>query len=386
MILSADRLIFGDSKQNPEQKALLVQDGLIKEIGDFEALCAKYPGEPVERYPGCTIMPGMIDMHIHMAVDGAEDAEQYSDYMWALSGANMMQKTIEAGVTTVRDVSSRDNLSLSLRRAGERGYVNVPRIITCNLGICMTGGHGASLGSIVRECDGEWEIRKGIRAQFKKGADWIKVLTSEGYRGEEYKQEELDAAVDECHRMGRLVAAHAGYVPSTSMCVKAGFDTIEHGTYLTVDEAKLMKQQGQTWVPTIIAFSYIADHLATSARYSKNVYIPKAAQVYKENFKKLYDTGVNTACGTDQMLKGASVCPVWGECDYMVKYGISELQAIECATKNGAIALKMDDRLGQIKEGFIADLIVVSGDPSADIACLKQVSATYIGGECRFKA
>lgn len=382
MIIAPERIIFGSSRVLPgEGLAVLVTEGIIAAVAPLAQLIADYPAETVEQFPGATLLPGLIDLHVHLGYDGKVQGSD-SEYLWTLSAARMMRAALDAGVTTVRDVGSRDGLAASVRRAAAAGYLKTPRIVTCNQGICMTGGHGADVSGIAAECDGEWEIRKAIRLQFREGADWIKILTSEGYRGEELTQHELDAAVDECHRMGRKCAAHAGYPPSVAMCIRAGFDTIEHGTYLTVEQAHYMAQNGQTWVSTIIAFASIAEsYLAGGPGYGDATeYIVRAAEAYRDNFKKLYDTGVRVACGTDQMLPGSPVCPVAGECGYMVRYGITPLQAIECATKNAADTLGLGESLGQIRPGYCADLLLTDGDPAQDISALHRVRAVWREG------
>lgn len=388
MILKADRIVVGDGKTVLEGAAVCVRDGRIAAVGASEELQARFPDQQVREYPGATLLPGLIDMHVHIGYYYEKaDAAAYDEnpMLMALFAADKMKKTLEAGVTTVRDVSSPLNIARTLKLAEEKGYVTLPRIVTSGQGICMTGGHGWTLRNGVCECDGEWEIRKAIRRQFREGADWIKVLTSEGYRGQELTQSELDAAVDECHRMGRKTAVHAGYVPSVEMAIRAGFDTIEHGTYLTVEQAREMKEKGIAWTPTIVAFSYIRDKMAAEAAESGLEldfgYIAKAADVYERNFKALYDTGVTVITGTDQVMDDAPTSPVARECQYMVDFGITPLEAIACATKNCAEVLEMGHELGQVKENYLADLIVVDGDASQDILALRSIRAVVARGE-----
>ena len=391
MIISASRVILGDRQLQPlEDAAILVQDGIIKEIDSCDKLAAANPAEQLVNYPDATLLPGLIDMHVHIGTDGAPDAGGFNDYMWALCAVSQLHQAFSMGVTTVRDVSSRDGLATTLREAVARGYAVLPRILTSNLGICMTGGHGYDTHETVLQCDGEWEIRKAIRRQYRDGADWVKILSSEGQRGQEYTQAELNAAVDECHRMGRLCAAHAGYQPSVAMCVKAGFDSIEHGTFLTVEEALQMNRHDQTWVPTIIAFAYIEEQINAGIPYAKteelNNYFHLAVDAYAKNFKRLYETGVRVTCGTDQVVWQAPRYPVAQEAAYMVRYGISPLAAIETATKNGADALRLGDKLGQIKQGYIADILVTEGNPARDILDLQRVKAVYQSGELRYRS
>ncbi len=388
MIVKADRVIVGDGKSVLEGAAVCVQDGRIAAVGIPQELRSQFPLEDVIEFPGASLLPGLIDMHVHIGYfgerDDASEFEKNSD-LAALFAVDSMKKTLEAGVTTVRDVSSARGIAQTLRRAEQKGLAVIPRIITCGQGICMTGGHGWTMTGAVCECDGEWEIRKAIRRQLRDGADWIKVLTSEAYRGQELTQPELDAAVDECHRMGCKVAVHAGYIPSVEMAIKAGFDTIEHGTYLTAEQAHEMREKGIAWTPTIVAFSYIRDVMRNAAGEQESGldlgYIGEASDIYERNFKALYDTGVTVVTGTDQVLGGAPVSPVARECQYMVDYGITPLEAIACATRNCAEVLGMGDELGQVRENYLADLIAVDGDPSKDILALKNVRAVILKGE-----
>jgi len=383
-------MVFGDQNTPPQDNwALLLKGGRIAAVGPLAELHRQYPSEPVVHHPEATILPGFIDMHIHLGVAGAANPHNIGDFEWALRAYAQLSKAFAVGVTTVRCVASKDGLGVALRTAGEAGLLQLPRLFTVNQGICMTGGHAHDSHGNAVECDGEWEIRKAIRQNFREGADWIKILTSRGKRGQEFTQEELNAAVDECHRMGRLCAAHAGYQPSVSMCIKAGFDTIEHGTFMTVEEAHIMREKGQTWVPTIMAFTYISDQIKAGQSYSRipgsDEYFHLAAEQYAQDFKALYDTGVRTACGTDMVMWGAPAFPVAQELAYKVKYGITPLQAIETATKNGAEALRLGEQLGQLAPGYIADVQVVAGDPSADIADLLNVIEVYQEGELRYR-
>ena len=388
MILTADRVIFGDSKKPPRNVAVYIVENEIAGVGPLEELKSRFPAETVKSYPGATIMPGMIDLHIHLGTDRSPDYHVFSDYMWAFSAVFTMGEALKRGVTTVRDVGSHTNLAIDLRKASRRGYVTVPRIFTCDTGLIMTGGHGTIFTDM--ECDGEWEIRKAIRDHFKRGADWIKILTSEAYRGQEYTQQELDAAVDECHRMGRPVAVHAGYQPSVKMAIKAGFDTIEHGTCMDLDDANEMIKKGITWVPTMTAFFYMAEcrragedpSRGNHYRGKKEDYFYFTEKVYNANFKKLYDTGVKVACGTDMYITGMPACPVPYEMNLMVKLGLTPLQAIETATKNNGEALRMDLKIGQIEEGYLADIIVVEGNPAEDVGALENIREVYLDGKC----
>lgn len=239
----------------------------------------------------------------------------------------------------------------------------------------MTGGH---CWDEVIEVDGPWAIRKEIRRQVRDGAEWVKILTSHRSHIPEYTQEELDAAVDECHRRGIKCVVHAGTHPSIQMCIDAGFDTIEHGTFLTVEQAQQMKEKGIAWTPTIMAYTYLYevckknieegnanvfnDPVAAKEQRDYAYYEP-AFKAYRDNFKKLYDTGVTVCTGSD-----------------MVMYG-SPVQAIQTATSNPAKVLGKEKELGLLEEGFIADIAVVDGDLSEDIKNIYNIHTVYLNGK-----
>lgn len=347
----------------------------------LHALREAFPDEEVRAYQNATILPGLIDAHTHINYDGwPEQQFQEASYAAGAYVAARLRKGLERGVTTVRDLGSPDGMAKAMKDAAQKGYITIPRIITSNQAITMTGGH-ASNEAITVERDGEWEIRKEIRNQIKKGADWIKIMDSKGYRGAEFSQEELNAAVDEAHRFHVPIAVHAGWAPSVDMCVQAGFDSIEHGTSMTMEHAKIMQKAGRHLVPTILAFKRVVVEFAESDDAWMAAYAEVALEKSK-NVKQFYDAGVNIACGTDTPY-GSDLppYPVALEAECMVEIGLTPMQAIETATKNGAELLRMGDRLGQIKPGYTADILIVDGDPSQDIRALQNVRAVYFGGQ-----
>lgn len=392
MILSADRVLAGDKTAPVKDDAVLVRDGRICAVGALRDLQTAYPAEEVCAYPGCTLLPGMIDLHVHLACppDPTYYGRNESVSLRALYAGARMRATLAAGVTTIRDAASADGIGVALKRAAAAGILRAPRIFACLRGICMTGGHGAgALADGVIEADGPEEVRKAVRLNLKQGADCIKVLTSEGYRGQELDFDELSAAAREAHRFGAKIAAHAGYGDSIQMCIDAGFDSIEHGTHLTAAQAAQMREHGQTWVPTVLVFNYVYDQSQKRRETlgdlsdvpSVEKYLKDCVETYRQNVRALYDTGVRVATGTDTDCtdyKGAS--PVALECEYLVGCGLTPPEAVECATKNGADYLGLGDRLGQVREGYIADLILAEGDPSRDIGALKKIAATYQAG------
>lgn len=398
MIIRTEQIITGDGSTVLRGEAVCIdENGSIVGIGSLEALRARWPDAPVRDYPGATLLPGLIDMHVHTGYWWSKpDSAEYNDYLVAYMALDNARRALQSGVTTIRDVSSPAHLCVTMTKAAQKGFIDIPRIVNSGVGLCMTGGHGWPLKGGIREVDGPWALRTAVREQIRDGAQWIKLLTSHRTDTPEFTQEELDAAVDEAHRVGVKIAVHAGTQPAIGMCIDAGFDTIEHGTYMTVAQARRMREKNLVWVPTIIAYTAIYEYLSARAGGpTGNVvadgamkdydYYKRAAEAYRDHFAELIATGVRTVTGTDMVIDGAPATPVAREVKYMVDYGMEPLSAIRAATANGAEALGMADRIGQVKEGLAADLLVVRGDPLADIAALSDVAEVYAGGKpvCR---
>lgn len=394
MIYCAKHLVVGDGKTYISDGAVCVgKDGKIAGVGKRPEIIARFPEESVVDYGEATLLPGLFDMHVHFGYYYSQpDQDNFDDYMVAYYGAEQAKQAIRLGITTVRDVSSPHDLCKRIRQAGEKGYLTVPRIFHTDTGICMTGGHGHDDG--IPEVDSPWAIRKKIREQIRDGADWIKLLTSNRAAIPEYTQEELDAAVDETHRVGKKCVVHAGIEPSLQMCIDAGFDTIEHGTFLTLEQAEQMAKKGIAWTPTITAYTVLYEF--TKAKMAAGVdpsdrigakairdmaFFEPAYLAYKNNFKTLYDTGVTVLAGSDMVLYEAPPLPINRELALMVEYGITPLQAIQTATGNPAKVLDIESVTGQLKEGLEADMIVVVGNAAEDISALNALKVVFMSGK-----
>lgn len=399
MIISAKYLMTGDGKTVLEDKAVLTgADGKIKKIASKEELVKEFPDEEVKEYGDATILPGLFDMHVHLAYWYSQpDSFNYNDQMITLYALQHAQAAFERGITSVRDLSSYHGVCKNLKLAAEKGFITVPKITHTDTGMCMTGGHACDE---VPEVDGPWEVRKEIRKQVRDGAEWVKILTTHRSHIPEFTQEELDAAVDECHRRGIKCAVHAGTNPGIQMCIDAGFDTIEHATFMTVDHAKQMAEKGIAWTPTIMAYTLLYEickekmenHAGTPVNdpvMQKEIndyqYFEPAYKAYRDNFKKFYDTGVTVIAGTDMVMYQSPLLPLPRELQYMVEYGITPIQAIQTATSNPAKVLGVENERGLIKEGLDADILVVGGDLSKDIKCLNDVKLVTMDGKRVFE-
>ncbi|MGN0332675.1 MAG: amidohydrolase family protein [Lachnospiraceae bacterium] len=395
MILGAKWIITGDGETVLENQAVRIDEmGMIAQIGQLDELKKTWPGEEVQDFGEATILPGMCDMHCHLGYWYSQpDSFNYNDQMIMMYALQHAQAAFTKGITSVRDCYSPCGVCRTLKMAEDKGFITIPRITHVGEGMCMSGGH---CWDEVVQVDGPWEIRKEIRKQVRDGAEWVKLLSSHRSHIPEYTQEELDAAADECHRRGIKCVVHAGTHPTIQMCIDAGFDTIEHGTFLTVEQAQQMKEKGIAWTPTIFAYTYLyetckknieegnadvfSDPVAAKEQRDFAFYQP-AYEAYRDNFKKLYDTGVTVCTGSDMVMYGAPVLPVQEELTYMVKYGITPVQAIQTATANPAKVLEREDELGMIKEGLIADITVVDGNLSQDINCIFNTNTVFLGGK-----
>ena len=398
MIISAKYLITGDGKTVLTDKAVLIENEKIGKIGELEELKKQYPDEEVKEYGDATLLPGLCDMHVHLGYYYSQpDTFNYDPKLIQLYALQHAQAAFERGITSVRDMSSAAGVCKTLKLAAEKGFIKVPRITHTDTGICMTGGHA---WEEVVEVDGPWEVRKEIRRQVRDGAEWVKVLTTHRAHIPELTQEELDAAVDECHRRGIKCGVHAGTNPGIQMCIDAGFDTIEHATFMTVDHAKQMAEKGIAWTPTIMAYTLLYDicneNLKKNAGAPVNdpvmqkemkdyQYFEPAYKAYKEHFKEFYDTGVTVIAGTDMVMYDSPLLPLPRELQYMVEYGITPVQAIQTATSNPAKVLGVAEERGLVAEGMDADLLVVGGNLSEDITCLNDVKLVTLAGERVFE-
>lgn len=394
MIISANTMITGDGVTVLKDSALRINEqGRIEKVGSKADVIAAYPDDEVIDYGDSTILPGMCDMHCHLGYWYSQpDSFNYNDQMIMMYALQHAQAAFTKGITSVRDCYSPHGVCKTLKISEEKGFITIPRITHVDAGMCMTGGH---CWDEVIQVDGPWAIRAEIRKQVRDGAEWVKLLTSHRSHIPEYTQEELDAAADECHRRGIKCVVHAGTHPSIQMCIDAGFDTIEHGTFLTVEQAQQMKEKGISWTPTIFAYTYLyevckknieegnadvfSDPVAAKEQRDYAYYEP-AYESYRDNFKKLYDTGVTVCTGSDMVMYGAPVLPVQEELTYMVKYGITPVQAIQTATANPAKVLGRENELGSLKEGLLADITVVDGDLSKDIHCIFDTNTVFLGG------
>lgn len=346
---------------------------------------------------GATLLPGFIDCHTHITSDPGDYYERVvrtSAIDEAVRAHVFAERTLLAGFTTVRNVGAGDFVDVALKRAIDDGYAHGPRIVPAGHAIGATGGHGDFTGAspylhidgFTGVADGVEAVRLKVREQVKYGADVIKMIATAGVLSEEdsvgapqYTQAEMDALVDEAHRWGRKVAAHAHGTEGIKMAVRAGVDSIEHGSLIDDEGIRMMKAHGTYLVADIYDDDYI---LAEYARLNfPQKILDKERQVgrlQRENFRKAVRAGVKIAYGTD-----AGVYPHGNNGKQFAKaveWGQTPMQAIKSATTMAADLLGRSQQLGSASAGRYADLVAVNGDPLADIRELEQVAFVMKGG------
>ncbi len=379
--------------------AVVIEGDKVKSVGPSAQLTAALPlGAQIIDLGNATVLPGLIDCHVHLTSNPGNYYERNFRQSSADVAALMhvyARRTLFAGFTTVRNVGAPDYLDFSLRRAINTGLVAGPRMLCCGVFLSATGGHGDLNGmspSVHIDhvasgiADGPEAIRTTIRNNVKYGADWIKILASAGVLSEEesvgrpqYSEEEMKAAVDEAKLWGRSVAAHAHGPEAIKMAVRAGVKSIEHCSLVDDEGIALMKQKGAWLVPTIYCVDFV------NAEYAKLGYpehiLNKARMVDQqrvETFHKAVNAGVRIAFGTD-----AGVYPHGQngrEFHYMVERGMTPMAAIQSATTGAAEMLGWQDKVGQLAPGYFADLIAVADDPVANIRALENVPFVVKGG------
>jgi imidazolonepropionase-like amidohydrolase len=387
-------LIDGTGGEPMPGSVVLVEGEKVSAVGGRDALQIPLGAEQIDA-SGKYLLPGMIELHSHMfhpaMVTGAM-AKEPPAYA-ALYAANNLRQALQAGITTVRDVGDMDYLDLSLKRAIAEGVILGPRLFVSGRGICMTGGHGSQLEGFMRIADGPVDVRKAVREQIEAGVDWIKILTTHRTHTPEYTQEELDAGVDEAHRLGYRVACHAASLPGTGMAVQAGVDTLEHGTFLTEGTADRMADQGTVWVPTCYVINTVSEFCnqrlkdpsaPRAMRRQLEIMVKWVDECLEElpsSFDKVLQRDVLIGAGTDVIALTQPYAALPEEVAFLTQYGCTPMQAIESATRIGAEALGQSESLGTVEQGKYADLIMVDCDPLQDIGVLQEVSWVMKGGK-----
>jgi len=392
--IRAGHLIDGKSDRPIDNALILVQGDKIVSVTPGGS--APQDAEVIDLSQS-TVLPGFVDAHTHVLLNGDIGADEYDKQLlkWsipyrAILAARNAQIALSHGFTTLRDVETEGAMyaDVDVKKAIVNGEITGPRMQTATRAMAPTGAYplmGYSweleVPKGVQYVDGVDEIRKAVREQIMNGADLIKYYSDHGYfygpdgvlhSHVNFTDEEAHEIVAETHRLGRKVAAHAIGNDGIAAALRAGVDSIEHGDGLTAPQMEEMAQRGIYWVPTIIVGAYVAE--------GRQGPWPKMVETEKSAFQLALTKGVKIALGTDAGGFDWKVLNEAKEFEYYVNYGMTPMQAIRTATVTASELLGWQDRIGTVEPGKFADIVAVSGDPLKDITELQRVRFVMKGG------
>ncbi|MGB3182008.1 MAG: amidohydrolase family protein [Cyclobacteriaceae bacterium] len=399
-LIHAGKLIDGVSDKVKKEMTIVVEDDRITSI---EKGYTKADGsDKVIDLKNMTVMPGLIDMHVHL--ENQTSPDNYTKRFLnneadiAFSSLAYAKNTLMAGFTTVRDVGG-TGVNIALRNAINRGLVEGPRVFTSGKSIATTGGHADPTNGMKKELmgnpgpaegvvNGPAEARRAVRQRYKNGADMIKITATGGVlsvakdgSGPQFRMDELEAIIETANDYGMHVAAHAHGAEGMKRAVMAGVTTIEHGSYMTEEVMDLMKEKGTYLVPTLTAGRTVADSAKVPGYYPAIV-VPKALAVGPQiqgTFAKAYKRGVNIVFGTDA---GVFIHGFNGrEFELMVEGGMPAMEAIQAATSVAAKVLGQEENFGSLEEGKYADIVATPENPVDNISTMNNVGFVMKGGK-----
>jgi len=387
LIISAPLLIDGFGGA-PVSNALVAIAGDKIVYAGNEDSAPEFPGAQRLDIPEACMMPGLIDMHVHPTYfweerDSAaytlatEDALVYSPVMIAMLAVANLREALLSGVTTARDTGSINEIMFDVRRAVQKGLIPSPKLYLAGRLIVPTGGHVHYLTGLANQADGPYGFRTAVRQEIRAGADFIKLANN----SQDCTQEELNAAVDEAHRLGKKVACHTSRPPSQRMAIEAGVDTFEHGTP-TSEEIDLAVEKGITWTPTLnITHEYLR-WCEGRLSHPDPIQVKDAREEYADTMQEIerkhasmeyaLKAGIRLVAGTDSYIGDIRFGAMPDEMRWLIEYGCSPMQAIQAATLWAAESMGWTD-IGALQPGRLADVIAVEGNPLEDIRAMDKV-------------
>jgi imidazolonepropionase-like amidohydrolase len=399
-LIHAGTLIDSVGEVPRHQVTVVVEGERIAAIED--GFSAPQPGDQVIDLSKETVTPGWIDCHVHLDIvispQFYTDAVMLNPGDFALRAAYNAKLTLMAGFTTVRNVGDRANSTIALKKSIAKGEAIGPRIYTAGKPIGTTGGHADPTDGFNEKVmswaapsdgviNGPEQARQAVRQHYKEGADLIKIMASGGVLSVEVSgdnsqmdEDEIKAVVTTAHEYGMKVAVHAHGAEAIRRSVKAGVDSIEHGTYMDDEDIALMKEHGTWYVPTISAGRWVAEKAKVHGFFPELVR-PKALAIGPQvdaTFAKAHKAGVKIAFGTDTGVSGHGDNAQ--EFVYMVQDGMSPMESIRTGTRNAAALIGIDKDVGTVEAGKYADLVAVPGDLLADITLVSKVNFVMKGG------
>lgn len=406
-IIHAGTLLAVPGTSPTKNQSIIVENNSIKEVrnGFITAEQAGYTNEDVIiiDLKNHFVLPGLMDMHTHITGERDPNANPYE---WikleeadnAYRAIPYAKRTLQAGFTTIRNLGGDSNVMNALKRAINSGLVEGPRILASTGAISATGGHGDThgynsdimhmIGVDKSICDGADDCRRAVRDLVKRGADVIKITATGGVLsntaagvGQQLTDDELKAIVETARSLGRKVAAHAHDSGGVNAALRAGVNSIEHGSYLNDESIQLFKEKNAYLVPTLLAGVSVKEELEINDKIPPAIAekIKQVAPVVEASFKKALKGGVTIAFGTDSGVSKHGINA--REFELMVQYGMDENEAIKSATITTAKLIGMTDSLGTIEKNKLADIIAVEGNPLKDISLLKDIKFVMKDGK-----
>ncbi|HET9097417.1 MAG TPA: amidohydrolase family protein [Candidatus Baltobacteraceae bacterium] len=379
MIIRAGVLYDGTMNAPRRNVDVLIEGGQVRELRDASGSC--------DRQAAC-VTPGMVNAHVHLEMSGQPDpmaiVHQYTPMQRMLHAVENANKTLKAGVTTVRDVGASDAIAIEIRDAVERAGIPGPRMRAAGKVLCMTGGHGWPIG---RAIDSPWEARKGVREQRLAGADCLKLIATGGVLTKgavpgiaQLTIEEMSAACEEAHRHGMRVAAHAIGTEGIKNALRSGVDSIEHGHMLDDEAIALFKERGAYLVPTLTAPTCILEHAETGGQ--PDFVVRKARDINEHmlrNITRAFKAGVKIAGGSDAGTPFNYHERYADEVVLMHKLlGMTPQQALHAATAVAAELVGL--HRGVLQPGEPADLLLLDSDVERDLNALSRPLAVFKQG------
>lgn len=390
-VIKAGKLIDGKGGKPILDAAVIIEDGIIREVGEAKKMALPETAAIID-LGDKTILPGMIDCHVHIGSNGEARYEMLTvkeliPYK-ALKAAVNARTDLEAGFTTLRDMGEIGYIDIAVRQAINNGMYIGPRLVVSGHALSITGGHGdthyvpeVKVTSKVGVVDGADAARKAAREQLKYGADVLKLCATGGVMSEgtepgaqQLSYDEMKAAIDEFKKLGKNSAAHAQGTKGIKAAIRAGITSIEHGFFLDAEAIQMMLDNNVYFVPTLVAVHGIVTHGIEAGIPEYAVNKARMAQgAHLDSFRRALAAGVKIAMGTDAGTPFNYHGKNAFELELLVQAGMTSQQAIQAATKTAAELLQVDGKVGTLEVGKFADVIAVDGDPLADVKILQDV-------------